>query len=747
MRATRGAMSNLTIKIRGMHCAGCAQKIEGILSKQKGVREARVNFALGQAVVTYSPQEVDVLSLKKAIEGLGYKVSEVDESGIPETDNEEAKELKIKLVVSIILSSIVMFISMHHLFPWFSSIPSKLLFLILLLLTTPVQFWCGSQFYRGAWIAFKNRFADMNTLIAIGTSSAYFYSLAVTLMPVSVFSRLSVERGVYYDTASMIITFILLGRYLESKSKVKTQGAMQRLAELKPKIAKVQREGKELDIPVEDVHAGDIVIVRPGEKIPVDGIIIEGSSTVDESMVTGESVPVDKRVGDEVIGATINKTGAFKFKAMKVGKDTVLAQITRLVEDAQSSKAPIQRLADKVAGVFVPIVIVIAIITFIVWLYLPGKGRFDYALLNFISVLIIACPCALGLATPIAVVVGVGKGAKRGIFIKNGESLEMLCKVDTVIFDKTGTLTHGRFEVTDIILSANVSASELLTLAGSCEKSSEHPIGKAIVRRGEEEKLRLLPVEEFIALPGDGIKARVNGKNITIGNLRFMDSQNIDRGKMGESIKNLLEKGKTVIFVAEDGYLKGIIGLADIPKEDAKSVVKELSRMGIDVAMITGDTSRTAWAIAGEIGIEKVFAEFKPDDKRNQIKKLQEEGKIVAMVGDGINDAPALTQADVGIALGTGTDLAIETSRIILFKESLKGVSDAIRLSKKTMRIIKENLFWAFFYNVIGIPIAAGVLYPVFGILLNPVLASLAMAFSSLSVVMNSLRIYRLNFV
>jgi Cu+-exporting ATPase len=626
---------------------------------------------------------------------------------------------------------------------------------VLLALAVPVQFWVGLRFYRGFYAALRHYSADMNTLIAVGTSAAFLYSLAVTLFPDFFLSK-GIPLEVYYDTAAVIVTLIILGRYLEAKAKGETSEAIRKLMGLQAKTARVVRDGEEIDIPVEEVRIGDVVVVRPGEKIPVDGVIIEGASAIDESMLTGESMPVEKSTGDEVIGATINKTGSFKFEAKKVGRDTVLAQIIKLVEEAQGSKAPIQRLADKIAGVFVPIVIAIASLAALFWYYagssvLSGSvlstylqiTPFVFAMTIFIAVLIIACPCALGLATPTAIMVGTGKGAESGVLIRGGESLETAHKINTIILDKTGTLTKGEPSLTDVLPAKGWSEKEVLMLAASAEKGSEHPLGEAVVRGAEERDVKPVKAEAFDAIPGHGIKARIGGKEVLLGTRKLMADNKIKVEALENKMKELEHQGKTAMLIAIDGKAAGVIAVADTLKENSREAVEALHNLGIEVAMITGDNERTAKAIARQVGIDRVLAEVLPEDKAREIKKLQDEGKVVAMVGDGINDAPALAQADVGIAIGTGTDIAMEAADITLISGDLSGVVTSIQLSKRTMRTIKQNLFWAFFYNTSLIPIAAGVAYPLLGLLLNPMLAAFAMAFSSVSVVSNSLRLKR----
>jgi len=729
-----------------MRCASCVQKIEKALRDTPGVVSANVNFATEKATVEYLPSQVSIRDLKQAVRDAGYKVLEVEEGAEAIDHEKEAREreirnLRLKIIVGGVLSIPVFLGSFPEWFPWMPSFMNN--FWVLLILTTPVQFWVGWQFYRGFWAALKHKTADMNTLIAVGTSAAYLYSFMATLFPSFFPSAAGKQPEVYFDTAAIIITLILLGRYLEAIAKGQTSEAIKKLMGLQAKTARVVRNGQEVDIPVEDVEVGDIVVVRPGEKVPVDGVIVEGRSALDESMLTGESMPVEKSVGDEVIGATINKTGAFKFRATKVGKDTALAQIIKLVEEAQGSKAPIQRLADKISGVFVPIVMVIAVATFFVWWLFGPAPAFTFALLNFVAVLIIACPCALGLATPTAIMVGTGKGAENGILIKGGESLETAHRINAIVFDKTGTLTKGEPEVTDIVTANGFDEKTVLRLAASAEKASEHPLGEAIVRRARDLELILTDPSDFNAVPGHGIEASVDGAQVLLGNQRLMVQRNIPLQGLEQKAEALASDGKTPMFVALDGKAAGLIAVADTVKEHSMEAVERLHKLGIEVAMITGDNRRTAEAIARKLGIDRVLAEVLPEDKALEVKKLQQEGKVVAMVGDGINDAPALAQADIGIAIGTGTDVAMEASDITLISDDLRAVVTAIQLSKTTMRIIKENLFWAFFYNSAFIPVAAGALYPFFGILLNPVFAAVAMAASSVSVVSNSLRLKR----
>jgi Cu+-exporting ATPase len=582
----------------------------------------------------------------------------------------------------------------------------------------------------------------MNTLIAVGTMAAYLYSVAATLFP-SFFRKAGIAPAVYFDTSAFIIALILFGRVLEARAKTQTSEAIKKLMGLQPKTARVIREDGEKDILIEEVLVGDLIIVRPGERIPVDGIVEEGRSSVDESMITGESMPVRKAPGDEVIGATLNKTGSFRFRATKVGKDTALAQIIKLVQEAQGSKAPIQRLADVISGYFVPVVISIAIGTFIIWFDFGPRPSLTFALLNFVAVLIIACPCALGLATPTAVMVGTGKGAENGILIKGGESLETIHKVDTILFDKTGTLTEGEPELTDIVPSPSFKEDELLRLAAAAEKGSEHPLGEAILKKARDKSQEIAEPEDFKAVEGHGVEAQVKGRKVHLGNAKFMGELGVDIQAWEKRAEELSAEGKTVIYAGVDGKAAGLLAVADTLKENSAEAVEKLKKLGLDVVMMTGDHPRTAEAISRKVGIKKVISEVLPEDKVHEIKKLQETGRKVAMVGDGINDAPALAQADVGISIGTGTDVAMEASDITLIRGDLRAVVSAIELSKKTIKVIKQNLFWAFFYNVVGIPVAAGILYPFFHVLLNPIIASAAMAFSSVSVVSNSLRLKR----
>lgn len=740
----------IVIGIRGMHCASCVAKVENGLKTVKGIKSASVNFGTEKAYITYDKKIAATEDFIKAIKDTGYTPIGDDS---PDTEKEarrkEISSLKKKFIVGVILSTLIFIGSMKLFF-----VPEFLQNgFVLLLLTTPVQFWIGIQFYRGAWTALKNKTTDMDTLIAVGTSSAYFYSLFVLLFPFLVVG----EPVLYLDTAAFIITLVILGRLFEAVAKGRTSEAIKKLIGLQAKTARVIRNGKEKEVPVEEVKPGDIVIIKPGEKIPVDGIVLDGHSTIDESMVTGESIPVEKQKGDTVIGATINKNGLIKFKATKIGKDTMLSQIIRLVEEAQGSKAPIQRLADKVASYFVPTVILIAIISFIFWYFfgsiiLTGSPFFDgfvtatpflFAFTVFISVLIVACPCALGLATPTAIMVGTGKGAENGILIKGGESLERAHKITTIIFDKTGTLTKGEPEVTDIISLDKTNEIDILKLAAIAEKGSEHPLGGAIMDRAKQKKISIPDSSSFKSITGKGVEVKYQSKNILFGNRKLMDDYKISTDSIENNVQILEKEGKTVMILSVNKKLTGLIAVADMLKDNSKAAIQKLHEMGKEVIMITGDNKRTADAIGKQVGIDMILSEVLPGDKANKVKKLQAEGKVVAMVGDGINDAPALAQADIGIALGSGTDVAMESGDIVLIKDDITDVVKAINLSSYTIKKIKQNLFWAFIYNTAGIPIAAGILFPLFGFLLNPVIAAGAMAFSSVSVVTNSLLMKR----
>ncbi|KAF2955279.1 heavy metal translocating P-type ATPase [Marinitoga sp. 38H-ov] len=733
----------VTIPIEGMTCASCANAITKEINKLDGIITVNVNFATEKAVVSYDPNVTRLSKIKKAIENAGYKPLEVNSKDSVDFEKErrekEIKTLWRKFLVSAIFSIPLLYISMGHLLGL--NLPVSInpetnpfnFALIQLLLVIPIVI-AGYKFYT---IGFRNLFKlspNMDSLIAIGTSAAILYGLFGTIQ--IYLGNTEYANDLYFETAGVIVTLILLGKYLESVTKGRTSEAIKKLMGLQPKTALVFQDGKEVEIPVDEVEVGDILIVKPGEKIPVDGIIIEGYTSVDESMLTGESIPVEKNVNDKVIGGSINKNGSIKFKATKVGKDTALAQIIKLVEDAQGSKAPIAKMADVISGYFVPIVISIAIIAAIAW-YLSGAGQI-FALTIFISVLVIACPCALGLATPTAIMVGTGKGAEYGVLIKGGEPLETTHKINTIVFDKTGTITEGKPKVTDIYTSGKYSKDELLIIAASAEKGSEHPLGEAIVKAAEGKTLR--KVDSFMAIPGHGIEVKIDNMNVYLGNLKLMKDKNIEITLSKEASK-LADEGKTPMFIAIDGKLEGIIAVADTVKPSSAKAIEKLHKMGIKVAMITGDNKKTAEAIAKQVGIDIVLAEVLPQDKANEVKKLQNDGNIVAMVGDGVNDAPALAQANVGIAIGSGTDVAIESADIVLMKSDLEDVVTAIKLSKATIRNIKQNLFWAFGYNTAGIPIAAGLLHVFAGPLLSPMIAAAAMSFSSVSVLLNALRL------
>lgn len=742
--------------------SGSAQPLEKHLSSLKGVASVSFNLGTMRVEVEYLPGATDVASIQRGIEDFGYKVRETTASGQTGEGTEAAArqseydDLRRRFWIAAVLSLPVLAMAMSHGRIAFLDFPGANW--VQLLLTTPVVFYCGAHFYRGAWAALRHRAADMNTLIAIGTGAAYVYSVVATIVP-SFFATLSgvgtmtgMSSGnrdtpmvpVYFEAASVIIALILLGRLLESRAKGRTSEAIQRLMKLQAKSARVVRDGKEIEIEVEQVVPGDMISVRPGEKIPVDGIVREGESAVDESMLTGESMPVDKTAGDDVFGATLNKTGAFRFEATRVGRETALQQIVKMVQDAQGSKAPIARLADVISGIFTPIVLCIAVITFAVWFILaPTDARFTMALVNFVAVLIIACPCALGLATPTAIMVGTGLGAEHGVLIKGGETLETAHKLTSIVLDKTGTITRGQPAMTDLVPFGGQDPDELLRLVASAERSSEHPLGEAIVREAESRQLQLEPASAFRAVPGHGIDATVSGRRLLLGNAALMKSRGISLAEVEAAAADLATQGKTPMFVAIDDSLAGMIAVADQLKPESLPAIRAMREMGLDVVMMTGDNKRTAEAVARRVGIDRVLAEVLPEQKADEVRKLQHGDSRVGMVGDGINDAPALAQADVGIAIGTGTDVAIEASDITLLRGDLRGVVTAIALSHATIRTVKQNLFWAFVYNIIGIPIAAGVLYPVTGWLLSPVIASAAMSLSSVSVVTNSLRLRR----
>lgn len=762
----------LVLAVAGLEWAGSGDPLARALRRVPGVLSAEVNLALGEARLRYVAEATSLDAVERAVEDAGYRLAAPLEATDPVERERtrrlaEIRALRSRFIFSAVVSALAMLLSMplmgsgagaadadlfsrvmapvsdalSSVFPWLYALDAGVLRWVLLVLTTPVVLWAGRSFYRGAWSGLLHRTADMNTLIAVGTGAAYLYSVVATVAP-GLFTRAGLMADVYYEAVSMILALVLLGKLLESRAKGRTSEAIRRLASLQPRTARVVRSGEDVEIPVEQVVAGDLVLVRPGERIAVDGEVVEGRSAVDESLLTGESIPVEKSPGDVVIGGTINGLGALKFRATKVGRDTALAQIVRLVEEAQASRAPIQRLADTIAGIFVPIVIGIAALAFVIWLIFGPEPAYVYGLVSFVTVLIIACPCAVGLATPTAVMVGTGAGAERGVLIKGGESLETAHRIDTVVLDKTGTITAGRPSVVEVV-AVGRTEDELLRLAASLERASEHPLASAIVGAARERGLELSDPVSFVATGGRGAEAEVDGSAVLVGNCLFLEARGLDPAALEVEAERIARAGGTPVYVAVDGVVSGVIGVADPVKPTSRAAIGRLRRMGLEVVMLTGDHRSTAEAIAREVGIDRVIAEVLPRDKAEEVSRLQAEGRVVAMVGDGVNDAPALAQADVGIAIGTGTDVALEASDITLVGGDLGGVVTAIELSRRTMRVIRQNLFWAFFYNVLGIPVAAGVLYPVAGVLLSPVLASAAMAFSSVSVVSNSLRLRR----
>ena len=750
MSEERGKIS---LSVTGMTCAACARRVEKALSGTDGVLAANVNLATEKAAVEYDPSSISTEKLSGVIEGAGYGVVR----GEDEAPEEEYRTLRGDFLVAAALTALILAGSLSYMLGFGTPIPMGWLNLGLLALATPVQFWAGRRFYRGAWGALRHRSADMNTLVVVGTSAAYLYSAVATLAP-QLFAG-GMGADVYFDTSALIITLILLGRLLEARARRRTGEAIKRLAGLGAKTARVARDGEEVDVPVEDVAVGDVVVVRPGEKVPVDGVVVAGESAVDEAMISGEPMPVVKGVGDEVIGATINTSGSFTFEATAVGKDTALRQIMLMVEEAQGTKAPVQRLADRISGVFVPVVVAIATLTFVVWLLFGPEPAFTFALLNFVAVLIIACPCAMGLATPTSIMVGTGKGAESGILIKGGEALEAAHKLTTVVLDKTGTLTKGEPELTDVVATNGLDEDTLLRLAASAERGSEHPLGEAIVRGAKRRGLPLAEAEGFRATSGGGVGGRVEGRAVLVGSRKFLVESGVGENGLGPRAEGFAREGKTTVFVAVDGEPVGMVVVADTVRSESREAVGLLRALGLEVAMITGDDRRTADAVARKLGMDRGLAEVLPQDKALEVKRLQSEGKRVAMVGDGINDAPALAQADVGIAIGTGADVALEAADLTLVSGDVRGVARAIKLSRATVRNIKQNLFWAFAYNVALIPVAAGILYPLFAGgstvpealrpflgeygFLNPVLAAAAMALSSVTVVSNALRLRR----
>lgn len=749
--------NKVDFKIGGMTCASCAKAIERAVNKLDGIENINVNVATERATINYDISKLKLTQVRNTIEKAGYKVLEKSESQNENLDEDklikekEMKTLFTKFLIAVGFSVPLLYIAMGPMVPspigpWpvpniINPTTNSLNYaLIQLMLVIPVMI-AGNKFYKNGFKAIINKSPNMDSLVAIGTLAAFVYSLYTTFQMANANMVSSHEHHqLYYESAGIIIALILLGKYLESRSKGKTSEAIKKLMGLQPKVAIVIKNKKEIEIPIEEVEVGDLIVVKPGSKIPVDGIVIEGHTSVDESMLTGESMPVEKNIGDKVTGASINKNGSIKFKAEKVGSDTALSQIIRLVEDAQGKKAPIAKLADTVSGYFVPTVITIAIVTALLWFTIGGQDV-EFALTIFISVLVIACPCALGLATPTAIMVGTGKGAENGILIKGGEALELAHKIDTIIFDKTGTITEGKPKVTDIVVSKSIDKDYLLKIAASAEKGSEHPLGEAIVRFGEEKNIDFMKVEKFRAIPGYGIEVSIDNKNVLLGNKKLMDDRKISLGNLSKTSDELASQGKTPMYIALENELGGIIAVADVVKSSSKKAIDKLHSMGIKVAMVTGDNKKTANAIAKEVGIDIVLAEVLPQDKSNEVKKLQNQGRFVAMVGDGINDAPALAQADIGIAIGSGTDVAMESADIVLMRSDLMDVPTAIKLSKETIKNIKQNLFWAFAYNTVGIPVAAGILYIFGGPLLNPMIAAAAMSLSSVSVIGNALRL------
>ncbi len=715
---------------------------ERALSKLPGIVGVRANISDHKVLVDYLPTMVDIPAIKQALLTTGYPVRDLPEEGAATEDfdtlahEKEYRRLRRKFIAAALLSTPIALIPMADLTFTYRN-------WLLLALATPVYFWSGWQFLQGTVAAFRHRAADMNSLIGLGTSAAYFYSFLATAFP-QLFFAAGQTPHVYYETAAIIITLVLLGRMLEERAKGRTSEAIKKLIALEPRRARVERDGREIEVEVEEVEVGDIVVVRPGEKIAVDGVVVSGFSTVDESMLTGESLPVEKEPGAEVIGGTINQSGSFRFRATKVGRDTALQRIIELVSQAQSSRAPVQRLADKVSAYFVPSVMIIAIIAFVLWFDFGPEPRLTNALLVFVAVMIIACPCALGLATPTAITVAVGAAAGKGVLIKGGEVIEQLARINAVVFDKTGTLTRGKLEVTDVVTADGFTSDELLQLAASAESVSEHPLAGAVVSRARERGLELKSPGRFTAIPGKGIDAEIDGKSLIVGRARLMNEKKIEPGRLAERADQLASEGKTVSWVAVDGKAVGLLALADTVKPEAKDVVSALKKMGIEVYIITGDQRRTAEAVARRLPeINGLLAEVLPQQKAEKVRELQAQRRTVAMVGDGINDAPALARADVGIAIGSGTDVALEASDVTLIKDDLRAVVRAVAVVRQTMRVIKQNLFWAFCYNILGIPVAAGLLYPFFGFLLNPMIAAAAMAMSSVTVVMNSLRLRR----
>jgi Cu+-exporting ATPase len=743
--ATATARTRLDFPVKGMHCAGCVAKVERALRGVEGVAEANVNLATERATVWVGLGSPGLPAMRQAVEGVGYTVpaetarTEASDDSDRKARAAEDRRLRLKVCVGAALSVPVLLGSMHEIFRW---APAWLANPWLLwALTTPVQFWVGGQFHAGLIRELRHRSASMDTLVSLGTNAAYFFSVAVTVWPHAFMAAGGMH---YFEASALLMTFLVTGRWLEARARGGTSEAIRRLVALAPRTARVVRAGREDDISIADVVVGDLVRVRPGERVAVDGEVVEGGSSVDESMLTGESLPVTKEPGSSVVGGSVNRTGSFTFRATRVGASTVLARIIRLVEEAQGSKAPIQRLADRVASVFVPIVLAIAALTFIVWFWLGPSPSFVYALTSAVGVLVIACPCAMGLATPTAIMVGTGRGAELGVLVRDAAALELLHKASVVVFDKTGTLTTGQPVVTDVIAaSSGIAADEVLALAAAAEQASEHPLGEAIVSQAKSRGLAMPVVSGFSAVPGHGVEARAPDGVVLVGSARLMSGRGVDVSALGDKARELASAGKSAVFVAFSGRLQGLVAVADTLKPEAPGAVAALRALGLEVVMLTGDNRLTAETIAREAGIESVLAEVLPDRKAEEIKRLQVNERVVAMVGDGINDAPALAQASVGIAMGSGTDVAIEAADVTLMRSDLGGVVAAVLLSRRTIQIIRENLAWAFGYNLLLVPVAAGVLYPLWGITLSPILAGMAMALSSVSVVANSLRLRR----
>jgi len=740
----------VTVAVRGMHCASCVAKVEGALRGVPGVRDATVNLATERATVRFDSTATGMPALRRAVAAAGYEIPEPPPAATA-AGTEQAREaekaaeqraLRRRVVFGALLSAPILVGSMREVF-WFA--PAWLGDpWLLLALATPVQFWVGAPFHRGFLRDLRYGSASMSTLVSIGTNAAYFGSLALTVWPRAWLAGLGpAPVATYYDTASVVITLVVLGRWLEAQARGRTGEAIRRLVSLSPRTARVLRDGLDADVPIEALIVGDLIRVRPGERVPVDGVVIEGASTVDESMLTGEGLPVEKRPGAALFSGTVNRTGSFVFRATRVGGDTTLARIIRLVEGAQGSRAPIQRLADRVAAAFVPLVLAIAGAAFLAWWLLGPAPALLHAVTSAVAVLVVACPCAMGLATPTAIMVGTGRGAERGVLIRSAEALERLHRVGTIVVDKTGTLTVGRPVVTDVAPAAGVSPEELLALAAAAEQGSEHPLGEALVTRAKELGLGLPAVGEFHAISGQGVEARAGAGRVLLGSRRLMAAHGVDTAALEPALTRLAREGKTTVCVALAGRAQGVIAVADLLKPEAAATVAALGRLGLTVIMLTGDARPTAAAVARQAGIDRVEAEVLPADKAGTITALQAEGRLVAMVGDGINDAPALAQADVGIAMGGGSDVAIEAADVTLMRGDLRGLVTAVELSRQTIRVVKQNLFWAFGYNLVLVPVAAGVLYPLWGILLSPILAGAAMALSSVSVVTNSLRLKR----